>query len=129
MRAGEDYGFLRQPFQAGAGGDPQALPLLCQSPVAAVKFPRRGGGEQGRGCTVHLNRDVQLIAAHHTARRVQYIYMAYLITFRIKRSLHSQRPDVPALMTNAACATSLETKMQARPPSVFILPLHLSRRV
>ncbi|KAI3491526.1 hypothetical protein L1887_44147 [Cichorium endivia] len=93
IRAGEDNGVLRQPLQSGIFVEVKMLVKTRLRAAAAIELARPGHGDERVAFGVQPNGNVQRIAAHNPAGRVQQVKVAGF-PFGVKRTLNGERPDV-----------------------------------
>lgn len=93
VRAGEDNGVLRQPLQRGVVIKVKVLAQTRLRAAAAVELAGAGHGDKRVAFGIEPNGNVQRIAPHDAAGRVQQVKVARF-PFRVKRPLNRKRPDV-----------------------------------
>jgi hypothetical protein len=119
VHAGEGNGRLRQPFELRALVDAQGLRQARAGAGAAVQLAGGRRGEQHAGALTRLHGDVEPVAAHHAARRVQQVDMTGAVrAFRMERPLHGKGAAVLAPGQHGALPLPGEAQVEARLPAV-----------
>jgi hypothetical protein len=109
-------GLQRQPLEPCAAGHAQAHVLLGRCTFAAIETGGAGRGDQRMRTGLHIDIDLEPVAAHHTARWVHEHVLADRLAFRIQRLQHAQWAFV-AVVRDGACAVAAVAQAEPAEPA------------